>query len=115
MPTTTEAELSRTIRNIQRLQTQMRRLRRQLKAAGHDVRLERRHLKALSFRSWIAIRSPHTPSIHTGRGHRQELEQRRPDVAPLRVFAGAVGMAAHATLQPTSAPPGRSGQKEGDQ
>lgn len=65
-----EAELIRTLREIQRLQTQARKFRRQLKKNQQDLRFERRKLKALQ----------------------GELEQRRPDVAPMRVFAGAAGM-----------------------
>jgi len=70
MATTTEAELIRIVRAVARLQAQRRKLRRQLKAIEKDLRIERKHQRAIV----------------------QELEQRRPDVAPMRLFAGAVGM-----------------------
>lgn len=72
--TTTEAELVRTLRAITRHQTHARKLRRQLKKTLGDLRLERKHLRALQ----------------------AALEARRPDVAPMRLFAGAVGMSAPA-------------------
>lgn len=74
MAQTLEAEIIRTLRSINRLQTQMRKYRRQLKAAQQNLRLERKHL----------------------RGLQGALEQRRPDVAPMRLFNGAVGLPAGA-------------------
>jgi hypothetical protein len=70
--TTTEAELVRTVRAIYRLQTQARKLRRQLKRNQADLRHERRML----------------------RGLQQALAARdaAPDIAPMRLFAGAVGI-----------------------
>ena len=69
--TTTEAELVRTVRAIYRLQTQARKLRRQLKTNQAELRHERRML----------------------RGLQQELGARapEPDVAR-RLFGGAVGL-----------------------
>ena len=67
---TTEREIINTLRAITRLQTQARKLRRQLKKVTVDLRAERRTL----------------------RGLQAHLEDRRPDVAPMRVFGGAVGM-----------------------
>jgi len=70
MATTYEAEIVRVLRTITRLQTQARRLRRQLKTNQIELRRERKNLRALQ----------------------SALEERRPDAAPMRLFGGAVGM-----------------------
>lgn len=72
MSQTIEAELVRTLRAITRLQTQARKLRRQLKQNKQDLRFERKALKALQ----------------------GELEQRRPDIFPSRLDGGATGFVA---------------------
>lgn len=64
-----EAELLRTVRAITRLQTQRRKLRRQLKQVDIDLRMERKNLKALA----------------DLKAHRE------PDVFPSRVFGDGVG------------------------
>lgn len=66
-----EGELVRTVRAVTRLENQARRLRKQLKRNQADLRQERRNLKALKLRLG---------------------DERRPDVAPMRLFAGSVGI-----------------------
>lgn len=85
MPTN-ETELLRTARTIARLQTQCRKLRRQLKAAKADLRLERKHLKALGALT-SEPRSDVFPSkvFGDGVGHLAEREPKAP---------GAVSVAA---------------------
>jgi len=64
-----ESELLRAARAVARLQTRRRFLRRELKKTENDLKVEKRHLRALV----------------------NETEQRRPDVMPSRVFGDAVG------------------------
>ena len=66
---TFEAEVVRCVRTITRLQTQARRLRRQLKAVQANLRVERRHLRAIQV----------------------AMENRDPDIVPLHAFGGVVG------------------------
>lgn len=66
MPTY-EQELLRSARNLARLQTQRRRLKRQLKACEKDIRAERKNLSALANRNTD------------------------PDIIPSRVFGDGVG------------------------
>ena len=68
MAQTFEAELVRCARNVARLQTRLRRLRREIKKTSADLRTERRHLRALA------------------------ASNTDPDVAPSRVFGGGVGL-----------------------
>lgn len=69
MAQTFAVELMRCARNVARLQTQRRRLRRQLKKCEQDIKLERKHLKSLA-----AIN-----------------EDRDPDIIPSRLFGDGVG------------------------
>lgn len=66
-----EVELVRAARAVAKHQRDIRRLRRQLKEAQKNLRLERKHLKALARLS----------------------EPPAPDVAPSRLFSNAVGHA----------------------
>jgi hypothetical protein len=68
--TSLEAELIRTLREKLRLQTQKRKLKRHLKAVDQDLKFINKKLRALQ----------------------GELEDRRPDVAPQRLFGNAVGL-----------------------
>lgn len=68
MPTN-EQEILRAARNLARLGTQRRKLKRQLKQVEKDLRLERRHMKALV-------------SLHAT----------DPDVIPSRLFGSGVGV-----------------------
>lgn len=63
-----EAELLRCARNVARLQTQRRKLKRQLKKTDADLRLERKHLRALA-----------------------NMNLREPDILPSRLFGPGVG------------------------
>lgn len=67
MAQTFEAEIVRCARNVARLQTRRRRLRREIKKIEVDLKAERKHLKALS------------------------MENRDPDVVPSRLFGEGVG------------------------
>ena len=70
MAQTIEAEIIRLLREQTRLRTQARKYRRQLKANAVEQRRVKRELRALQL----------------------DLENRRPDVAPMRLFNGAVGI-----------------------
>jgi multidrug resistance efflux pump len=67
---TYEQELLNAARAVARLQTQRRKLRRQLKKVEADLRHERKMLRAIANRN----------------------DERRPDVMPSRVFGDAVGL-----------------------
>jgi len=62
------------VRTITRLQRRRAAIRRELKRIDVELRVEKKHLRAIT----------------------NELANRRPDVAPLRVFGDAVGIVAHA-------------------
>jgi hypothetical protein len=67
MAQTVEAELIRCARNVARLQTRRRRLKRELKKIDADLKLERRHLRGLA------------------------MADREPDIVPSRLFGAGVG------------------------
>lgn len=67
MAQTVEAELIRCARNVARLQTRRRRLKRELKKIDADLKLERRHLRSLA------------------------MADREPDIVPSRLFGAGVG------------------------
>ena len=80
---TYEQELLNAARTVARLQAKRRRLRRQLKETDAELRHERRILRALANRN----------------------DERRPDVAPSRFFAGATGHVAATGTDGAAAPP----------
>jgi len=74
MKTYSEA-LVRAARAVARLQTARRRLRRQLRQIETDLKVEKKHVRALM----------------------QELDDRRPDIVPSRSFGDGVGFVANVT------------------
>ena len=65
-----EDDLIKRARNVQRLATKRRRLKRQLKQVDAEIKLERKHLNAIKMAS----------------------EGRRPDAAPSRLHAGVTSV-----------------------